>query len=502
MISNLSNSDLVLASVSEGLVVHNERGEVIFHNYSSCELLGVGPNQMVGKTPLDFDWSAVTESGSFLDREKHPVLEALRSGLPVNDFTMGLLITGQSTKWLKINARPFSFEEKGSVHRRVVCTFTDITDLKLSQAEAEQAIFRLTTAAKVVGFGVWDWNLKSGHLHWDDSMYEIFDIEKSKFTSDYDAFEKSLIPEDAERVQRELREHFVQRKQEYLSHFFIKNKRNEIRNIAVGAKCFYDSQGNIEKLIGLNWDVTKEKTLERQNQNQRELLFAQEKMASLGEMVGSLAHEINNPLTVVIGRAEQLSKIISTEPIKKELGQKYLDSIIATSERISKIISSLGNFSRDSERDPLTEVSFSKIFSDTLTLCHDKMKKQSIQIIEEGMGESLVQCRPTQISQVLINLFINSMDAISGLNEKWIKVELDSVTDPRFFVLSVTDSGPGISLEIRHRIMEPFFTTKPLGRGTGLGLSISKGLVEQHGGKLELDTSSPNTKFNIYLPKS
>ena len=104
-----------------------------------------------------------------------------------------------------------------------------------------------------------------------------------------------------------------------------------------------------------------------------------------------------------------------------------------------------------------------------------------------------------QLGQVLLNLLSNAHDAVQALSEKWVKVAVEDRGPD--LLISVTDSGPGIPTEVADRLMEPFYTTKEVGKGTGLGLSISKGIIDAHQGKIELDRHSPNTRFNITLPK-
>jgi signal transduction histidine kinase len=106
--------------------------------------------------------------------------------------------------------------------------------------------------------------------------------------------------------------------------------------------------------------------------------------------------------------------------------------------------------------------------------------------------------RPSQVSQVVLNLINNSADAIEGSPNPWIIVDVVATGTSLF--LSIMDSGKGIPEEIAKKIMNPFFTTKEVGKGTGLGLSIGKGIIEGHGGKLYLDRNSPHTKFIIELP--
>jgi signal transduction histidine kinase len=123
-----------------------------------------------------------------------------------------------------------------------------------------------------------------------------------------------------------------------------------------------------------------------------------------------------------------------------------------------------------------------------------------VQLIKPLIDENLtIQCRPSEISQVLLNLLNNAFDAVEDLPQRWVKIDVKEVDDQ--VNLTVTDSGQGIDVALRDKIMQPFFTTKPVGKGTGLGLSISSGIVESHHGKFVLDPKSPFTSFQMTLPK-
>lgn len=223
------------------------------------------------------------------------------------------------------------------------------------------------------------------------------------------------------------------------------------------------------------------------------------KMSALGEMAGGIAHEINTPLTVIQLSAENLLETFSQGPeVPKEITLVSLNRIVKTVTRISKIISGLRSFARDSKDDPMVPTYVSEIVEDTFSLCREKLSHNSIQVKFVIDEEIKVQCRPIELSQVLLNLLNNAYDAIQEFSSKWITVEV-KVVDQNVH-LSVIDCGNGIPLEIQEKIMQPFFTTKDVGKGTGLGLSISKGIVEAHGGRILIDNKSPNTKITIELP--
>lgn len=230
-------------------------------------------------------------------------------------------------------------------------------------------------------------------------------------------------------------------------------------------------------------------------------LVQSSKMAALGEMASGVAHEINNPLAIIRGTASLMRESLqngAAPDVEKLL--KSISRIEDTAKRIAKIITGLRSFSRNSVQDPMEPVLITQILEDSFALCSEKFKTQSIDLRSKvsGFENCKVRCRASQLSQVLVNLLNNAHDAIASLPEKWIEVSLSR--KGHRLVLRVTDSGAGIPPEVLARLMQPFFTTKEVGRGTGLGLSISKGIVEDHQGTLTLDTSSPNTCFVIDLP--
>ncbi|MEQ1722907.1 MAG: DAHL domain-containing protein [Pseudobdellovibrio sp.] len=235
---------------------------------------------------------------------------------------------------------------------------------------------------------------------------------------------------------------------------------------------------------------------------QQQSLIASAKMSALGEMAGGVAHEINNPLAVISIRAEQLRDCIDEDNINKEFFIKSLDAINKTTDRIAKIVSGLRFFARDGSNMPFVQSSVGSIIEDTFGFCSEKFKSNGVEIKfdAESCTYLSLDCRPIEISQVVLNLLNNSFDAIQDLPKKWVQLEVNDY-DSTHIAISVSDSGSGIDKSIQDNIMQPFFTTKEIGKGTGLGLSISSGIVQSHNGKLYIDNNCENTKFVILLPK-
>ncbi len=224
------------------------------------------------------------------------------------------------------------------------------------------------------------------------------------------------------------------------------------------------------------------------------------KMSTLGEMAAGIAHEINNPLAIIVGNASMIiQQLDSDQPDLSKIKEQVL-KINNTSTRIAKIVKGLRTFSRNSDVEPYAPTPIAQIIQDTLDLCSERFKAQAIELRINYNKDLIIQCRPIQISQVILNLLINAFDAVQDLKEKW--VALDVVDSGNSVRVSVTDSGPGIAPAIAEKIMDPFFTTKEVGKGTGLGLSISLGIAQAHQGNLRYDPQSKNTRFVLELPKT
>ncbi len=235
---------------------------------------------------------------------------------------------------------------------------------------------------------------------------------------------------------------------------------------------------------------------------QQQSLVASAKMSALGEMAGGVAHEINTPLAIISMRTEQLEECLEDNTFTKEDVVVTMRVVRKTTERIAKIVSGLRFFARDGSRAPFQDFPLVNIVDDTLSFCAERFSIHGVQVEfkeRELFTQTVLSCRAVELSQVLLNLLNNSYDAVQGLDEKWIRIELGQ--SPEYVEISVTDSGKGIPKEVQDKFMQPFFTTKEVGKGTGLGLSISRGIIASHQGKLFVDNNSPNTKFTMLLPK-
>ena len=237
---------------------------------------------------------------------------------------------------------------------------------------------------------------------------------------------------------------------------------------------------------------------ERERQRIEELRSAQqqllqsEKLATIGQMAAGIAHELNTPLTYIMGNLELLESLADS-PAEKEM----LSSIAVGAERITGLAQRLLAFSRPAEEAPVA-LAVNDVIERSLELCHYQILKGGVQLRKE-LSAALppVQGVANQLETALINLVVNAVHAMEGGGT----LQVTTAARDGHVEIAIADSGQGIPVEIQPTIFEPFFTTKPEGKGTGLGLSTVLMIVERHKGRIEF-TSAPGrgTTFRISLP--
>jgi PAS domain S-box-containing protein len=251
-------------------------------------------------------------------------------------------------------------------------------------------------------------------------------------------------------------------------------------------------------------DITEFKRLEQERQAMDTRLRHQQKLESIGRLAAGVAHEINNPLTGIMGFGQLIAaKADKTSP----LGE-YASEIIRQTERVATIVHNLLTFARH-ETESHSPADIHEIVGATLALIQTVMPRDQI-ILEMDIPEIMprIKCHSQQIQQVLINLLTNAHDALDRKYAEFNPDKIIRVTAQVFkkagkawIRVTVEDHGTGISPEIHEKIFDPFFTTKEPGKGTGLGLAISHGIVEEHGGELHCESELGQwTRFHMDLP--
>jgi PAS domain S-box-containing protein len=244
-------------------------------------------------------------------------------------------------------------------------------------------------------------------------------------------------------------------------------------------------------------DITRQTRLEAERAALRERLAQAERLASLGQFVAGIAHEMNNPLQGVLGHLELLIEMSdAARPVRRELKTIYQEA-----DRAAKIVRNLLVFT-GSRRLARKRAQVDRILTRALASRKTHLKRADIKIVRrQGQKLPPVLCDPLHLQQAFLNILINAEHAVIGQPVRVIDITTASRRPHKRVSIAIRDSGPGIAADVLPRIFDPFFTTKEVGRGTGLGLAITYGIVQDHGGTITADNGRDGgAVFHIELP--
>ncbi|RMG74734.1 MAG: DUF3365 domain-containing protein [Nitrospirae bacterium] len=268
----------------------------------------------------------------------------------------------------------------------------------------------------------------------------------------------------------------------------LKMINGEVIDVLITANYRTDEEGKICGYEAIIKDITSWKRFQEQ-------LKEADRLASIGEMAAGLAHEINNPLSIIMGYTGMLLKEFKENNPKRD----DLEIIYKNTEACKKIVEDLLKFSRKTETRP-RRTNINSIIDEVVDFLSYRLEEKEVHINKEldtGMPDIMVDAE--KIKQVFVNMLVNAWQAVDEGGSIWIRTYMNA--DQTRAIIEIEDNGCGIRPEHKSRVFEPFFTTKEPGEGTGLGLSVSYGIVKEHGGEIFLNsTPGEGTVFVIELP--
>jgi signal transduction histidine kinase/BarA-like signal transduction histidine kinase len=259
------------------------------------------------------------------------------------------------------------------------------------------------------------------------------------------------------------------------------------------------SDGRPVRVVGSLMDITERKQSQEALVRQREALYQSEKMAMFGTLLAGVAHELNNPLSVVIGQIALLQ-----ETTKDPIVAKRAERIRNATDRCARIVRTFLAMARQRQPEP-KPVELGSIVEAALDLLAFQLRSADVRLeLRLATDVPMVTVDADQIHQVVTNLIVNAQQALTASpRQRILRISTWYDSANLRACLSVSDNGPGVPADIRARIFDPFFTTKPLGEGTGIGLALCSSIVRSYGGEVSIsDTPDGGATFTIELPLS
>jgi len=409
-------------------------------------------------------------------------------------------ISGPTTKTIRSIAEIVK-DENGSP-LKVLGVIQDITEQKKTEDDLRTSEERLSAVLEGSQLGYWDWDMKTGEVVRNKQWASMLGYTLEEVDFNVKQWTDLHHPDDREAVWKSIQGHIEGRTPEHKIEYRMRTKEGSYKWILDQAQIVsYDSDGNPLRMSGTHTDITERKKLENQ-------LLQSQKLESIGNLAGGIAHEFNNILSIIIGNNE----LIMDDLPEWSLSTESCEEIRVAGLRARDIVKHLLTFSRqdDSIKRPIDTVS---------------VVKESLKLIQATTPANIeiqdnisTECGPvlgdaTQINQILINLCNNAVDALpisggkidielcnSDINQDNFLSKIKLPTG-KYVKLLVRDNGSGIDKSILDRIFEPYFTTKDIGKGSGIGLAVVHGIVENHGGSIVCDSSKYHgTTFTILIP--
>ncbi|MEI8025043.1 MAG: ATP-binding protein [Pseudomonadota bacterium] len=354
---------------------------------------------------------------------------------------------------------------------------------------------QLSEAQALASIGSFEYSPESGAMEISDQTIKNLDIAGTKLNI-FEAIDSKLMSTDKEKWQKFISESTASKPQsvddfQIITHEGPKTIQVRLTVNLVGASD--TNQGSLS-FKGTVQDVSAKVVLEKELENQRSIAMRNSRLAALGEMSAGVAHEINNPITII----ECTLLIIQEKQLNPEQMKARLERIAKASQRITKIVGGLKKFSGTVATTEISRINLAKVIQESLLDVEQKSVSSSVRLIADIKEGPMVLANAIEIEQLMVILMNNAIDAVKTLEDRWVKVILGTKENRAF--IQVQDSGSGIPPEVAARLFQPFFTTKVVGEGTGLGLSIAKGIVDAHHGTIEILNTLKNTCFEINFP--
>src|SRR5215469_14774889 len=338
----------------------------------------------------------------------------------------------------------------------------------------------LAEAQRISHTGSFGWRVSSGEVSWSDETFRIFEWDPASFRPSVDSILERIHPEDATRVQREFNRAANDGTNVDIEHRLLM-PNGSVKCVRAVAHHTRDSSGQPE-FVGAVMDITAAKHAEEALRQTQATLAHVARVTTLGELTASIAHEVNQPLTAAITNSNTCLRWLARDPPNVAEAREAASRAVGDATRAASTISRIRLLSKKGapQHEP---VDVNEVIRETAVLLSDEAERYAIAIrIDLAPDLPRIMADWVQLQQVFINLMLNGIEAMKGMDGAGQLTIRSEQTDRGQLLISVSDTGVGLAPQQAERVFEIFFTTKP--DGVGMGLPISRSIIESHGGRL------------------
>ncbi|HKN09004.1 MAG TPA: PAS domain S-box protein, partial [Pseudomonadota bacterium] len=460
----------------------DEQLDVVDVNRQACETLGWSREELIGMHPREFDVGL--DEASIARLAQRAV-----AGEIINFETRHRRKDGTT---FPVEIRTGTFRQSGKLFYLALAR--DISERKLAEESLRQSEAYLTEAQRLSHTGSWALDVASHrYVYTSEEFDRIFGFDPQGEKPTREAVLERMHPDDRISWKRIL-EKSVREKRDTTSQYRIVLPDGRVRHIHTIRHPMVNSAGEVVRLVGTSIDITEHKRVEEERERLRRLeaeLAHANRVNMLGELTTSIAHEVSQPLGAMVASAGACARWLAADPPAMAEARSALDNIVADGKRAREVIARIRTLTkRQVPRMDLLDLN--RKILEVLALTGQELRSNDI-VLETRLDNALpkVMGDRVQLQQVLLNLILNAIEAMSGVHDRPRELTIVSRADGSNAVLvEVRDSGIGLDQDGAERVFEAFYTTKA--EGLGIGLSISRSIVEAHGGRLWAAPNEPH----------
>ena len=388
------------------------------------------------------------------------------------------------TRWLRVYGRPIWDDDEQRVVQIMVAA-QDITETKVAEQLLERNRQMLSEALESMSEGFMLFDEQGRLVEFNEKLKQLFPKTATYFVkgvSFEELIRRSAFSGEVKEAQSDPQQWIAERLQKFPS----ESGSVEVELTDGRWILSTDRATRFKGVVGIRTDITERKQAEEMRRNQEAELAQVLRRASMGEMASALAHELSQPLAVVVNYANGLLRRLDEAPMSIDSAREALENISEAGQRAKDIINHVGNFVRLGEPE-VSDESLVSMVDDVCEILRERLLRNRVQLIRKlGDQDVRVEVNRIEIRQVLFNLINNSIEALQQVQSDQRRIEIESAGDDAgFIIVTIRDNGPGIDTEVSETLFEPYVTTKT--SGLGMGLSISRTIIEGHGSRLWID---------------